>query len=133
SGGGNTERINIDVDFTRLIEEPRTLEVSFSEGASSSTDDEEDVIALASNLYGHKPLSRVASGQILANEEAQNMYLALRSVAAKRSVAENSFNAIVGMKSEGSSDVSGNAPKTREFLASIMKELGVPEDEIYDV
>lgn len=133
NGGGNTERINVDIDYTRLIDKPRTIEVSFSENPEAPSDNEEDILALSNNLYGHDTLSRSASGPTLANQDAQNLYLALRSVAAKRSVAENSFNAIVGLKSQGSSDTDESAPQTREFLASVMKELGVPEAEIYGV
>ena len=58
--------------------------------------------------------------------------MALRSVAAKRSVAENSYNAIVGMKSAGTSDAKNDGgPNTGEFLGSVLKELGVPDNEIY--
>ncbi len=138
TGGGTTKRINADIDYTRMIDAPRTLDVSYSNFPDSGTlvqpsKDAEDIFALSKNLYGHKTLSRAATRSLLANQDAQNLYLALRSVAAKRSVAENSFNAIVGLKSEGSSDRNGNEPQTREFLASVMKELGVPDAEVFSI
>ena len=141
SGGGNTERINIDIDFTRLIDEPRTLNVGFfgdpadaPDQSAVATPDEEDVIALGSNLYGHETLTRDVNKKYLKNKEYQHLYFALRSVAAKRGVAENSYNAIVGMKSAGRSDIEDvNEPKTREFLGAVMTELGVPDDEVYQI
>ena len=43
-GGGDTDRINIDIDFTRLIDEKRTLNVAFTD-KNKPTSDEEDVMA----------------------------------------------------------------------------------------
>ena len=40
-------------------------------------------------------------------------------------MAESSFNAIVGMKAQGSAALDGNTPRTREFMAAIMRDLGV--------
>ena len=137
---GPSERINIDIDYTRLIEEPRTLNVGyFNEGGSTvtsdPTEDEEDVLALAKNLYGHEALTRDINDVYLKEERYQQLYLALRAVAAKRSVAQNSFSAIVGMKSSGTSDLvkAGNEPKTREFLGAVMTELGVPEEQVFEL
>lgn len=135
SGGGTSERINIDIDFTRLIEEPRTLNVSFADSAAASPD-EQDVLALGSNLYGHDVLTRNINSEYLRNRQYQQLYMALRSVAAKRAVAENSYNSIVGLKSSGSSDsaAGGSAPRTREFLAAIVKELGVTDPaQVYEM
>lgn len=133
AGGGNTGRVNIDIDYTRLVDSPRTLDISFSEETSEPSAHEQDILALGKNLYGHKPLARSASGKALSDSGAQKLYFALRSVAAKRSVAQNSFNAIVGMKAEGSSDQSGNAVQTRAFLGAVMQELGVSEDEVFEI
>ena len=47
----------------------------------------------------------------------------MRSIIAKRGVAENSFNAIVGLKSEGTAG-------SKEFLYALLKDLGIPEIEI---
>jgi hypothetical protein len=126
-------RYNRDIDYTRLIDEPRTLDVDYIGLKTAPSADEEDVIALASNLYGHTVLDRTITDENLKYENYQNLYLAFRSVVAKRNVAENSFNAIVGLKSAGSSDTSGGAPKTREFLGAILTELGVPAAEVYNL
>ncbi len=139
-GAADPERKNIDIDFTRLIEANRTLEMNF-EGPTTLPPpaDEEDVLAMSSNLYGNKVLSRGLSRQNLTNQNARKLYMQLRSVAAKRSVAQNTFNSIVGLKSAGTSDtslISGGPPLTRTFLAAAFKELmptGTPDDEIYEI
>lgn len=134
NAGGNTARVNIDIDYTRAIEEPRSLDVAFTDG-QDATEDEQDIMALSQNLFGHDTLTREVNSVYLKNEEYQHLYLALRSVAAKRSVAENSFDAIVGLKSAGSSDIANGSaqPKTREFLAAVLTELGVPAAEAFQV
>ena len=102
----------------------RTLEIDFTN--SSKTNDEEDVMALSSNLFGHSVLSRALRGSTLTKQGQQESYFALRSVAAKRSVAQHSFDSIVGLKSSGTT----KAAETAQFLGAIMKELGIPEEEI---
>lgn len=126
--GSGGQRVNNDIDFTRMIEEPRTINAAFNTAAV--TDSEEDIIALSNNLYGHDVLSRQAAAAYLGDKNKQHYYLALRAIAAKRSVAQNSFNSIVALKTAGTDEMSG-ASKTREFLASVMQELGVPPAEIY--
>ncbi len=139
NASGDKNRRNRDIDFTRLIDEPRTIDVDFVDSTLQGNGDEEDVIAMANNLYGHDVLTRRATEQNLGNKQAQHLYLWLRSVAAKRSVAENSFNAIVGLKSSGTSDIKGapappSAPeRTAQFLGAILQELGMPKEEIYTV
>ena len=118
------QRRNRDIDFTGLIEHARTLEIDFTN--SSKTNDEEDVMALSSNLFGHSVLSRALRGSTLTKQGQQESYFALRSVAAKRSVAQHSFDSIVGLKSSGTT----KAAETAQFLGAIMKELGIPEEEI---
>lgn len=138
TGATNPKRKNRDIDYTRLIEEPRTLEMNFDEPTPTTPvpDDEADVIAMSNNLYGNTVLSRKLSRQTLQNQNARKLYLALRSVVAKRSVAENTFNAIVGMKSSGTSETSASAPLTRNYLAAVFKELmptGTSNADIYSI
>ena len=72
-------------------------------GAWFATGDELDIMALGNNLYGHDVLSRNFGRANVKNEDLAARYHKIRSVAAKRSVAENSFNNIVGLRSQGSS------------------------------
>jgi len=123
----NRERANIDVDYHRLIDEPRTIEVDFTD--DELTDDESDIIALSNNIYGHDVLTRKASRNLLQYEEYQHLYLLLRSVAAKRSVAQNTFNAQVSLKASGSENLTGQGG-AKPFMSAIFSELGIPEAEI---
>jgi hypothetical protein len=132
TGGGDTARINLDVDYTRAIEEPRTLDVRFTDTTTTNT--ERDLIALSENIFGHQVLTRNINEDYLRQEPYQHLYLGLRAVAAKRNVAQNSFDAIIGMKSKGSSDTNGiPASQTREYLGAVLSELGMPDDEIYEI
>ena len=165
-GARDRNRFNRDINYTRLMEKPRTLYVDFTDvtqnvsvspisslyvGPIKQPRDEEDIIALSRNLYGNRVLSRALSGRLLSRDNAKKLYLALRSVAAKRSVAQASFNAIVALKSSGTSDemplagipkpvVSSSGSftttspimieqQTRRYLAAIMAQL-LPADPV---
>ena len=136
-GGGNNRgadesfRTNIDVDYTRLVETPRTISVDFSDGNATS-DSEIDIVALSEYLYGHRVLSRDIKAANLSSPAGQNLYYALRSVVSKRNVAQNTFDSIVGLKSSGSARqyenlMGGIAPlalgHTRQYLAAIVRDL----------
>jgi len=158
-GARDENRFNRDINYTRLIEKPRTLEIDLSDNTTNSsvTDlqippstpyvapykqpgDEEDVIAMSKNLYGHNVLSRGLTGTMLARNDAKRIYLDLRSVAAKRSVAQASYNAVVALKSAGTAhEMTGIANKpnyvggptavtldnkqSRRFMAAIVQQL----------
>lgn len=137
----DTNRVNADINYTRMIELSRSLDMDFTVAESMDDPqeseaifDRDDVLALSHNLYGHDVLSR---GLDLSDyfqkspserDSLRDLYMGLRTVAAKRNVAQNSFNAIVGMKSYGAKD----AAKTREFLGAILKEVGVGDTEIFE-
>ncbi len=158
-GAEDHNRYNRDIDYTRLIDVPRTINMDLTDttldvttlpvaplytGPIYQPGEEEDILALSKNLYGHRVLSRSLSNAILDGETAQRLYLALRSVAAKRGVAQASFNAIVALKSSGTSDAMTGAStkptvdplvtpvvldtkQTRRFLGAIMAQL-LPAD-----
>ncbi len=130
-GASGSKRVNIDIDYTRAIDEPRTLDANFTNGGAP-TDGEEDILALSNNLYGHDILTRTAIKADLKAQEKQHLYLALRSVAAKRNVALDSFNSIVGLKTSGTTNMNGGS-NTSAFLGALMAELGVPSTEIFQI
>jgi hypothetical protein len=119
------ETINKDIDYTRLIDEPMTLDADFTDGTTAQGD-EADIMSLAANLFSQNIFDRLGKepGAILSNNQA---YFDLRTVVAKRSVAENSFYSIVGMKAKGSEE----AEKTASYVGVILQQLGVPDDEIF--
>lgn len=137
--GGN--RTNHDIDFTRLMEHERTLNVNFANTSinngisqANHSQDEQDVLAMSSNLYGHRTLARGPDSDHLDNAETAHLYLALRAVAAKRNVAENSYNNLVGLRAAGTTNIGSPGKQTRNFLGAVIKELGVADDnEIYQL
>ncbi len=132
-GGTQRERLNKDIDFIRTVDYPWTLDVDFVSTTADPfnglvpvtdlTDNEEEIMALAANLYGANVFFRPPAPALQiqnANDvtKMQENYLDMRSVIAKSSVAENSFNAITAMKSEGT-------PGSKDYLVALMRELGI--------
>lgn len=124
------ERSNLDIDYTRLIEEPRYLDVDFSTDTGAplrqASTEEQAVIALSRNLYAHDVPNAAIS--FISQQGTQEKYLALRALIAKRNVAQNSYNAIVGMKVRGSDG--GN---TTPFLRAVVADLGMSEPDIVEI
>lgn len=106
---------NADIDYTRTVDQPRSLQ-----GGSEKefTDNEQAVLSLSYNLYGHNALSRLLSSSQLRTEAGQQYYFKLRSIEAKRAVARNSFNSIIALKSQ--------IPANNDFFNELYKGLGLP-------
>lgn len=133
-GAADQLRVNKDLDYTRTLEHPWTLNIDFTD--SQLTNAEEEIMALSNNLYGHKVFKRInetelerdSGGDPRAFTSKRGNYMDARALLAKLSVAENSFNSIASMKAAGTSS-------SREFLESILIELGVnatngPPDDV---
>jgi len=123
-GGNNTERLNKDVDFLRTVDFPLTLDMDFTDNVL--TDQEEEVIALGDNLYGHDVFARI-SGKVFRDSEDEALpaphqaLMDARAALAKLGVAYNSYSAITSMKAAGTAG-------SRDFLEAALVELGIPED-----
>lgn len=125
SGGAN---VNKDIDYAGTVGLRRTLSLDLTNTAEDV--DDENVMALATNLYGNRVFERTPmpssslegdNGQVAGQ---QAWYLDQRAITAKRSVAQNSFNAITGMKASGSA-AAGDAAN---YLYAIFSQLGVADD-----
>lgn len=136
AGATDPEPHNKDIDFTRTIDLPLTLDVNFATGNDTTvqcpggppgtTCDEMDVMAMATNLFGNQILSgTIDIGPDTSNDDKDD-FLDYRALLAKRSVAQNSFNTIVGLKSAGS------GIGTTE-LNAILEELGIPPAEVTEI
>lgn len=112
-------RRNIDINFTRAVDSKATLDVNFSDGAAN-TNEEENIIALASNLYAHQLFDamQVASLNNTKDKDARTSYLDQRAVVAKRSVAQNSFNKLIGDKAAGTAG-------SRPYMLTVLQNLGL--------
>jgi hypothetical protein len=132
-------RTDNDISYTNLIDSPLTLKLDpTDEGDPDHNDnahlqtvsaDEEDLLALGANLYANKVAPTIAATYLSdkngapIDEGVQN-YQNIRAIAAKRSVARNSFVSIAAMKAQGEKEV-------QPYLYAIMKEMGISdEDEI---
>lgn len=128
------EQKNMDIDYTDAVENKLTLDLDFyktnpaSDPAAPSMD-EENIFALASNLYAHDVLPYVDAENLRPQDgtdpafDAERFLLRLRAVAAKRSVAQNSFAAITSMRAAGD-------PESQPYLYKMVQELGVPDADI---
>ena len=128
AGGPTGLTMNNDIDYLRTVLMPRTLNADFSD--TVLTGDEEDVLAMSNNLYSHDLFDNISN--LLGFERTnQNAYLDVRSVVAKRSVAEAPFDALVGMKVMGPKDSSPTGTvKTAAYMGILLDELGMPTTEI---
>lgn len=87
-------RINKDVDYTRTFDSKLTLDIDFIDNAL--TQEEEDIVALARNLYVPEAFFNASPDNI---EKDPRGHYKSRSYAAKMGIAHNSFVNIMGMKS----------------------------------
>lgn len=109
---------NRDVDFNMTVMEPLTIDVYLGDGAPA-TGPEQDVMALASNLYAHKVMTPFPD-HLMNDTRGRSYILDQRAIAAKRSVAAYSFGSIVGLKAGGTGGT--NAP----YLRAVLEQLGAP-------
>lgn len=119
--------VNLDLDFTRLIMNPRTLNVDFVNTGDPDNEWGTHVFNLAANLYGHKVPRSLNIGATTETGK-QSQALNIRSTVAKRSIAQTSFSAIVGLKARGT-EGSGE-DNTLEYMTMLLQELGLDEDEV---
>lgn len=107
--------VNRDIDFTGLLGNAKNLDVDFTD--ASISDDEQDLLALASNIFSHDVLARTL------DDNKQQDYLDMRSLVAKRSVAENSFYSLVGLKSKGAQ----TSAETAQYMQAVLRSMGMSD------
>lgn len=114
---------NRDIDFTRSISAPLTLDVDLTTTDSTPTDDEQSLFALMDNLFSHEILPQINQNKLVTTDDTKlsvagyEAILDQRALTAKRSVAINSIASIAALKSKGDSG-------TQPFLYAIIKEMG---------
>lgn len=118
----NKNTVNADINFSTLLNTPRSLNIDFTD--SSITDDERAVVEMSKNLFSHNLIKRWERSEI-AGSGKQDELRDFRAILAKRSVAENSFYSIVGMKSSGATE----AAETHGYLKAVMAQFGVTDEE----
>lgn len=113
---------NRDIDFTRTVDVPRTLNINLED--TSLSRDENNVIALGNFLYGHRQDTKRISPSILKEKEGgADRYAMVRSIVARRAAAQNSYDTIVAMKANGSG-------ASTSYMTNVLSKLGLGSDEI---
>jgi len=142
---------NDDINFTRTVMLPRTLDLDFM--ANELPDSAEDgrfsasyieeakpadgmaIFQMSSYLFGHDVSSPMTSNA-LKNPANYKEFMDKRSFAAKRSVATNSFDTIVALKTRspsneitayGAADYEANQYK---YAENLLRELGSSSADI---
>ena len=125
----SAESVNRDINLAGIIDRAATLDMDFYDvGGRPPTDDERDIFALSNNLYSHNVMFRMPESR---QEVRYNMdpLLDMRSIAAKRSVAEHSFNTIVGMRAPGTEE---SESTTTPYMRLFWEQLGVTDSDQLD-
>lgn len=122
------ERFNKDIDYHRSLAQPLTIDVDFTD--ATQTPAEEDLIALARNLYWERALDPSSIEQF-----DRQAYLAARSIMARSSLAHNSFTNIVGMKSKSplKPDPSEEIKSGGAHLKAVLRDFGMTEAQIEEM
>ncbi len=117
--------VNLDLDFTRLVMNPRTLNVDFV-NLGDANNQARHIFNLGANLYGHKIPAAVSIGSS-TQKGLHSQLLDVRASIAKRSVAQTSYSALVGLKARGT-EKSGS--DTMQYMKLLLQELGIAEDDV---
>ena len=120
-GSADPKNANLDINYTRTIETPKTIDVDFLKD-EASTIDEKSVIALSKHLFANQIFPKVSKNNFLnaAGEPSQvagEVYMDARSYLAKQSVAMHSFASIAALKAKGEE---GAQP----FIYALLNEMG---------
>jgi hypothetical protein len=116
-------RMNKDIDFVRTIDNPLTMNIDFTN--NQITDDEEDIMALARNLYWPVPHKKVNDLRDNQNEIDQTK---MRSIMAMSSIAHNSFATIIAMKARAPEPTIEDPGWA--YMKTMMREFGLEDEEI---
>lgn len=125
--------VNMDIDFNRTVMLPRTINLDFDIEELSDSGEKTPYISMARNLYGHDLFARISRASVAG--QGWDEYQDARRIEAMHSVAQDTYNWLLAMKTRGTSEDSkasgseGTSEKTGLFMKRIMIELGMPDDE----
>lgn len=127
--GPLADQVNKDIDYGGTIMTPYTVRADFSDAGTEWNDkDDGAVTALARNLYGSDLFDAIPE-DYLSNPENQPRVLDMRAVIAKRSVAQNSFAALAGMKSASAPSEEG-VFAANQYVAMVFRQLGMGDTSL---
>ena len=127
-GGGlgavDPARSNKDIDFSRTLDFPSTLDIDFSD--ANLSDDETDIIALARNLYWPSVFARMNKDKAL---EDSKYYMRARHLMALNNLSHNTFTKIVGMKARAPVPT-GSVQPGWAYMKTMLRDLGLTDIEV---
>lgn len=138
AGGTDKKRLNKDIDYSRTLDSPLTLDFDLAYAhrpgitTAPSSADEEDIIALARNLYWPTALNLTHPEKI---KQSFDKYLNVRHLFATTNVAHNSLAAIVGLKSKAppiQSESGAAVLSGANYMQSLMRDFGMSDSDIND-
>ncbi len=123
--------LDLDTNYIRAVADPDSIALDMTDKNVNKPD---PVVSLQKNLFGHSLVTRMTAS-LLKQDATHEKLVDFRSLVAKRSVAENAFASIVGLKAmgtkEGGADGGGiGSADTLKYMSVIMKDLGVPDAEM---
>lgn len=126
------ENLNKDVNYVESFLLKRTLDLPLDPSATP-TEDEKRLFALSDNLYAHELPPRLTEAQ-LKTVEGQRLYMGLRALAAKRSVARASFNAQAALRAKGTQDADTDTAYYMTHIFDLMtRDTGVSTPNPADI
>lgn len=127
SSGQRHNLVNSDIDYTRTVDLPRTIGLNippaYTGGATGISSDTYDIMELSNNLFANRVFRRLDRAEIMILEN-HPLFQDMRALIAKRGLVQNSFGAIVGMKTEGGA----SGEETANYMRHFLHELGVTYD-----
>ncbi|MEM7650605.1 MAG: hypothetical protein AAF204_00795, partial [Pseudomonadota bacterium] len=127
TGAQDPARVNKDIDYANNVELPLTMDIDFSDNVL--TNDEEDVLSLARNLYWTDAFQDVSERDLLTNYK---YHIQARQLMALANLSHNSFAKLVAMKARAPDAAPGVQPGWAH-MKTMMRELGMADADIEDV
>lgn len=122
-GGQDPKRWNRDLDYVSLADTPLTLDIDFSDEVLSN--DEEDIIALARNLYWPQIFNVQKEVDIAINPEK---YYDARRIMAMYNASHNTLSHIMAMKAKSPQGL--GAQSGWSFMKAFMRDFDLQDSEI---
>jgi hypothetical protein len=123
-GTYNPEQINADINFTRSIDIPLTLDINLLD--DEVTPAEENIFAFLDYIFMHERFPWMSKNKTVLFGFI-GPYQDMRSIIAMRSVAQNSFAEIIAQKTAGPD---GEGESVGPFMKALMRELGIEDEDI---
>lgn len=121
---GPPEQQNADINFTKAIDAPLTLEINLLDDAPKA--EEENLFAFLDHIFMTDRFPWLSANQTELFAFIQP-YQEMRSLVAMRSVAYNSFANIIAQKTQAPDD---KEVSVAPFLKALMREMGMEDDDI---